>query len=116
MGLLYLQGNRVCLAVPGGSTPPKGMLLGSTPGGSIVYVEPTAAAPLNNDLAAARGEAYAAEESVLWRLTGTVMEDLDSLQHNLDVVRTLISPLISELHYIIGCRLALVPLGTAKIC
>ena len=87
---LYLQGNRVCLAVPGGSTPPKGMLLGSTPGGGIVYIEPTAAAPLNNDLAAARGEAYAAEEAVLWRLTGSVMEVLDSLHHNLDVVGFLV--------------------------
>lgn len=51
-----------------------------------MYIEPTAAVPLNNDLAAARGEAYAAEESVLWRLTGSVMEVLDSLQHNLDLV------------------------------
>lgn len=81
-----MQGSRVCLAVPGGTTPPKGMLLGSSTGGSIVYVEPTAAVPLNNDLAAARGEAYAAEESVLWKLTGIVMEALDSLQHILDVV------------------------------
>lgn len=82
----------MCLAVPGGSTPPKGILLGSSPGGSIVYIEPTAAAPLNNDLAAARGEAFAAEESVLWRLTGDVMAEMDSLQHNLDVVSTKAPP------------------------
>lgn len=72
--------------MPGGAAPPKGVLLGSTPGGAIVYFEPPAAVPLNNELAAARGEAYAAEEAVLWRVTGAVMDVVDSLQHILDTV------------------------------
>lgn len=81
------QGSRLCLAVPGGGAQPKGVLLGSSPGGSILYIEPPAAVPLNNDLAAARGEAYAAEEAVLWRVTGEVMGEIDMLQHSLDTVR-----------------------------
>ena len=81
-----VQGHRLCLAVPGEGNAPKGMLLGSSPGGGILYVEPPAAAPLNNELAAARGESYAAEEAILWRVTGVVMQHVDSLQHALDTV------------------------------
>ena len=86
-----MQGHRLCLAVPGDGAAPKGMLLGSSPGGSILYVEPPAAVPLNNELAAARGEAYAAEEAVLWRVTGLVMQHVDSLQHALDTVSLFVS-------------------------
>lgn len=41
---------------------------------------------LNNDLAAARGEMYAAEEAVLWRLTGRVSDASDAIQATLDKV------------------------------
>ena len=50
------------------------------------YVEPPAAVPLNNELAAARGELYGAEEAVLWRLTGDVGDSRYALQDTLDKV------------------------------
>lgn len=56
---------------------------------SCRYIEPPAAVPINNELAAARGEMYAAEEAVLWRLTGRVVEAVDEIQGTLDKVRTL---------------------------
>jgi hypothetical protein len=47
----------MCVAVPvSAEGPPKGILLGSS--GGVLYVEPPAAVPLNNDLAAARGEVW----------------------------------------------------------
>lgn len=49
-----------------------GVVLGS--GVGVQYVEPGAAVPLNNDLAAARAEALTAEEAVLWQLTGLVID------------------------------------------
>ena len=42
--------------------------------------------PLNNDLVAARGELYAAEEAVLWQLTGAVGEACWAIQDSLDKV------------------------------
>ena len=53
----------------------------------MLYVEPQAAVPLNNDLAAARGEAYAAVENVLWKLTGLIADAIDDVQQALDTVR-----------------------------
>ncbi|GFR39679.1 hypothetical protein Agub_g151, partial [Astrephomene gubernaculifera] len=61
--------------------------LGSAPGGSLTYIEPPAAVGLNNELAAARGEAAAAEEAVLWGLTARVVEVLHELQ---DTFRTVV--------------------------
>lgn len=76
----------MCVVVPQGSdNVPKGILLGSN--GGFLYVEPQAAVSLNNDLAAARGEAAAAAETMLWRLTGDVIDAASDLQHLLDVVR-----------------------------
>lgn len=49
------------------------MLLGSSAGGGLLFVEPPAAVGLNNELAAARGESYGAEEDVLHDLTGSLM-------------------------------------------
>lgn len=49
-------------------------------------MEPPAAVPLNNELAAARGELYGAEEAVLWRLTGDVGDARYALQDTLDKV------------------------------
>jgi hypothetical protein len=51
------------------------------------YIEPAAAVPLNNDLGAARGELAAAEEAVLWRLTGRVAGAILALESTLDRVR-----------------------------
>ncbi|KAG2444932.1 hypothetical protein HXX76_001668 [Chlamydomonas incerta] len=80
------KGGRVCVALPGGTKlPAGGVLLGSAPGGSLVYVEPAAAVAMNNELGAARAEAQAAEEQVLWNLTGLVMGALEELQ---DAYRT----------------------------
>ena len=42
--------------------------------------------PLNNDLAAARGELYGAEEAVLWRLTAAVGDAQWAIQDSLDKV------------------------------
>lgn len=63
-----------------GTKVPNGVLLGQAPGGSMLYVEPPGAVALNNELGAARAEAQAAEESVLWQLTGLVMGSLEELQ------------------------------------
>lgn len=85
--LLALQSGRLCVVLPASQQgPPKGILLGSSPGGGAFYIEPPSAVPLNNDLAAARGEAAAAEENVLWQLTGRVIDDLEDLQASLDMV------------------------------
>lgn len=85
--LFALQSGRLCVVLPASQQgPPKGILLGSSPGGGAFYIEPPSAVPLNNDLAAARGEAAAAEENVLWQLTGRVIDDLEDLQASLDMV------------------------------
>eukprot|EP00884_Botryococcus_braunii_P008293 jgi/Botrbrau1/17465/Bobra.0054s0052.1 len=84
LGEISQKAGKMCLAVPVGDSPPKGLVLGSGPG--VVYVEPPAAVPLNNELAAARGEAAAAEEAVLWKLTGRVADGEDTLLHALDAV------------------------------
>ena len=56
-------------------------------GGGAFYIEPPSAVPLNNELAAVRGEAAAAEDNVLWQLTGQVIDNLDDIQTALDNVR-----------------------------
>ena len=42
--------------------------------------------PLNNDLAAAKGEAAAAAEKVMWQLTGQIIDNLADMQAALDIV------------------------------
>ena len=84
---LLAQGGRLCLAVPSSDAQPKGIVLGGSSAAGVLYVEPQAAVPLNNDLAAARGEAYAAVESVLWKLTGLIADAVDDMQRVLDTVR-----------------------------
>ena len=81
-----LQSGRLCIAVPSSEAQPKGMVLGGSSVAGVLYVEPQAAIPLNNDLAAARGEAYAAVESVLWSLTGLIADAEDDMQLALDTV------------------------------
>ena len=52
----------------------------------MLYVEPAACVPLNNELSAVRAECYSAEEAVLWRLTGLVIDEVEELQHCLATV------------------------------
>ena len=56
-------------------------------GGGAYYVEPSSAVPLNNDLGAARAISQAAEEAVMWRLTGMISDAQDDIQDALDAVR-----------------------------
>ncbi|KAL3134938.1 hypothetical protein ABBQ32_007900 [Trebouxia sp. C0010 RCD-2024] len=78
---------RFCVVLPASQQgPPKGILLGTSPGGGAFYIEPPSAVALNNELAAARGEAGAAEENVLWQLTGQVIDNLEDIQRALDNV------------------------------
>lgn len=81
------------MAVPSSEAQPKGIVLGGSSSAGVLYVEPQAAVPLNNDLAAARGEAYAAVENVLWKLTGLIADAVEDMQQALDTVRHFISAL-----------------------
>lgn len=49
------QGGRLCVAVAAGEGAPRGVVLGGGGPGGGLYLEPPAAVPLNNELAAARG-------------------------------------------------------------
>ncbi|GLC37921.1 hypothetical protein PLESTF_000610400 [Pleodorina starrii] len=80
------RGGRMCVAVPAGTKISNGVLLGSSPGGSLQYIEPPAVVGANNELGAARAEAAAAEEAVLWDLTGLVMGALEELENTFRVV------------------------------
>ncbi|GIL91154.1 hypothetical protein Vretifemale_18815, partial [Volvox reticuliferus] len=80
------RGGRMCVAVPAGTKISNGVLLGSSPGGSLQFVEPPAAMGLNNELGAARAEAQAAEEAVLWQLTGLVLGSLEELESTFRIV------------------------------
>ncbi len=55
-------------------------MLGATPGGGMVFIEPAGVVGGNNDLIAARAEAMAAEEAVLWDLSGRLMGCLTEVQ------------------------------------
>lgn len=59
-------------------------------GGGAFYIEPPSAVPLNNELAAAKGEAAAAEEKVMWQLTGQIIDNLADIQAALDIVSFLL--------------------------
>ena len=82
-----MQSGRLCVAVPSSEAQPKGIVLGGSSSAGVLYIEPQAAVPLNNDLAAARGEAYAAVENVLWKLTGLIADTIEDVQQALDTVR-----------------------------
>ncbi len=64
-------------------------------GGSAYYMEPPAAVALNNERGAARSQVITAEENVLWRLTGLIIDSAPSLQHALEMVRYLLLVLVS---------------------
>lgn len=61
------------------------MLLGSSPGGGILYIEPPSVVGLNNELNNVRAEAFNAEDAVLWRLTGHLMGSLSEVQAMFEV-------------------------------
>ena len=85
-----MQGGRICLAVPAsGDMSSRGMLLGSSPGGGMMYIEPASCVPINNELAAARGKAKAAEEAVLWRLTGGIADEMANIEACYHLVSTI---------------------------
>eukprot|EP00873_Tetraselmis_striata_P044957 jgi/Tetstr1/465221/TSEL_009927.t1 len=74
-GEAILHNGRWCVAVSDPSTiAAKALVVGSSSGGAVTYIEPQAAVPINNDIAQAMGLASAAEEAALWKLTGEVME------------------------------------------
>ena len=50
-------------------------------------MEPPAAVALNNERGAAKSQVITAEEAVLWRLTGLIIDSAPSLQHALEMVR-----------------------------
>ncbi|CAK0787588.1 hypothetical protein CVIRNUC_010810 [Coccomyxa viridis] len=108
------QSGRLCIAVPSSEAQPKGMVLGGSSSAGVLYVEPQAAVPLNNDLAAARGEAYAAVESVLWALTGLIADAEDDMQQALDTVLWLDITAAKARYgrWIDGCLPAFVPFPT----
>ena len=87
-GEITEQGGRICVAVqasPDG--PPRGgIFLASGPGGTVWYIEPSAAVPLNNELIAVKAELTAAEDAVLWRLTALVGDVFEELQRVLCAV------------------------------
>lgn len=78
------------MAVPAsGDMSSRGMLLGSSPGGGMMYIEPASCVPINNELAAARGKAKAAEEAVLWRLTGGIADEMANIEACYHLVSTI---------------------------
>ena len=64
----------------------RGIVISNGGRAGVMYVEPTAAVPINNLLIAARAEAMAAEEAVLWSLTSTIIDSLEQLRSVLDVI------------------------------
>ena len=83
----------MCVAVSASDSPPKGVLLGTMASGAATYVEPSAAVPLNNELSALRAEMWAAEEEVLWKLTGQLADHLEDVERALHVVMPAANPL-----------------------
>lgn len=71
---------RCCVAAPAGTKIPGGVVLGATPGGGMVFIEPPQVVGLNIELMAARAEAMAAEEAVLWDLSARLMGELADAQ------------------------------------
>ena len=85
----------MCIVLPASAEgQSKGILLGTSPGGGNYYIEPPSAVHLNNEMMAAKGEAVAAEEAVMWKLTGQISDNLEDIQHALDTV---------SLHCVVHC-------------
>ncbi|GBF93591.1 DNA mismatch repair protein [Raphidocelis subcapitata] len=80
------RGGRVCVAVAAGTKVAGGVMLGSMPGGGVVFIEPPQVMGINLELIAARAEAMAAEEAVLWELTGRLMGVLHDVTACFDAV------------------------------
>ncbi|KAF6255024.1 hypothetical protein COO60DRAFT_258769 [Scenedesmus sp. NREL 46B-D3] len=80
------KSGRLCIAVPAGTRVNNGVMLGSSVGGGMTYIEPAQVVSLNNELLAARAEAMAAEEAVLWELSGRLMGCLEDVETAFSVV------------------------------
>ena len=81
-----VQAGRMCVVVSPSDNQPKGVVLGMMSSGAATYIEPNAAVPLNNERSVLRAEMWAAEEEVLWKLTGQLADDMDDVGRALDVV------------------------------
>ncbi|KAK9866014.1 hypothetical protein WJX84_002049 [Apatococcus fuscideae] len=80
------HGGRMCVAVSASDSQPKGVLLGTMASGLATYIEPSAAVPLNNERSVVKAEMWAAEEEVLWMLTGLLADALEDVARALEVV------------------------------
>ncbi|WIA43850.1 hypothetical protein OEZ86_010265 [Tetradesmus obliquus] len=80
------KSGRLCIAVPAGTRINNGVMLGSSVGGGLTYIEPAQVVSLNNELMAARAEAMAAEEAVLWELSGRLMGCLEDVETAFSIV------------------------------
>ena len=76
----------MCVAVSASDSQPKGVLLGTMASGLATYIEPSAAVPLNNERSVVKAEMWAAEEEVLWMLTGLLADALEDVARALEVV------------------------------
>lgn len=80
---------RLCVQVAQAAIDPSaasrsGLVVGS--GGGTVILEPPAVVPLNNDLQSAKADATAAEDAVLWALTGLLLGSMAELRQALEFV------------------------------
>eukprot|EP00850_Spirogloea_muscicola_P005727 SM000026S08976 [mRNA] locus=s26:782458:789946:+ [translate_table: standard] len=84
--LVELAG-RMCVVVAAETrTSVPGLLLQSGAGGVSMYIEPTAAVPLNNELASAKEDESKSELAVLDALSHKLRKDIDDVQFVLDTV------------------------------
>jgi dsDNA-specific endonuclease/ATPase MutS2 len=80
-GDVTMYRSRMCVSTSAASEQSgRGVVLGWDVDGTVAYVEPTAAVPLNNRLEELLGELAQAEEEVLMELTEAVLESLDVLE------------------------------------
>eukprot|EP00850_Spirogloea_muscicola_P002878 SM000011S19056 [mRNA] locus=s11:655516:663035:+ [translate_table: standard] len=78
---------RMCVIVAAETrTSVPGLLLQSGAGGASMYIEPTAAVPLNNELASAKEDEAKSELAVLDALSLKLRKDIDDIQFVLDTV------------------------------
>eukprot|EP00798_Chlamydomonas_sp_ICE-L_P011589 gene11589-34292_t len=79
---VYPDSSRLCSRGVGGDKMVNGIVLGSSPGGGMMYIEPQAAVPFNNELIGARAIAMEAEEEVLFELSGKLMGIVDDVLYS----------------------------------
>jgi dsDNA-specific endonuclease/ATPase MutS2 len=80
-GDILTHKSRMCVAVAAAAIQStKGVVLGWGAGGTVSFVEPSTAVPLNNRLEALLAELACAEEAVLMELTEDVLQELGALE------------------------------------